>query len=238
LAFWPVGDIAVGGGRIYWYTAPGVWGAPPAHIGRANIDGSGVEPDFITGRRHRARGRQRPHLLDRVSQRHRPGEPGRIASSTPDHAHRQGAGCGRRRRAHLLDQRRFDRPGEPRWLGCPPALHHGIGSPGPLAVNSGHIYWTDWRSTDAIGRANLDSTGVQRRFITLGWRTFAGLAADGAHLYWASSPPLPRLLALRSSPRKFASAAAWSRAGAWPPPSPTAASQPAPARSGCASPTA
>ena len=103
--------IAVAGKYIYWINF--VEGLRPVAIGRANLDGTGVNKRFITG-------------------------------VIP--------GCG-------------------------------------IAVAGGHIYWTNGgfvRSRHAIGRANLDGTGVNRRFI----RTAGipcGVAVYQGHIYWGQS---------------------------------------------------
>jgi sugar lactone lactonase YvrE len=56
--------------------------------------------------------------------------------------------------------------------------------PTGVAVDSGHVYWTNWKER-AIGRANLDGTGVDKRFITGVPEPF-GVAVDAAHIYWTS----------------------------------------------------
>jgi hypothetical protein len=59
---------------------------------------------------------------------------------------------------------------------------HSTASSSP-ATGSGHIYWTNgyW-----IGRASLDGTGVNQRFITGAADTDAVAVADG-YLYWANT---------------------------------------------------
>ena len=65
-----------------------------------------------------------------------------------------------------------------------------------LAINSGHIYWTELpilsgalqpvRSTGIpIGRANLDGSGVERSFLAVSG--LAAIAADDTHLYLRES---------------------------------------------------
>ena len=54
-------------------------------------------------------------------------------------------------------------------------------SPGRLAVDASHIYWAN-QVTDTIGRANLDGTDVDQSFIT-GDRV-VGVAVDAGHVYW------------------------------------------------------
>jgi hypothetical protein len=50
----------------------------------------------------------------------------------------------------------------------------GANIPTGVAVNSGHIYWTNRNAFPAtIGRANLDGTGVNQNFITVTTSLFA-----------------------------------------------------------------
>ncbi len=60
-------------------------------------------------------------------------------------------------------------------------------SPGRLAVNARHIYWTGmaFEEPNAIGRANLDGTGVRNNFITSKTSPFS-LAIGGRHIYWTT----------------------------------------------------
>jgi hypothetical protein len=51
-----------------------------------------------------------------------------------------------------------------------------------LAVDSSHIYWSD---SSGIGRANLDGTQPTRGFIA-GGPDVDGIAVDSAHIYWAN----------------------------------------------------
>jgi virginiamycin B lyase len=53
-----------------------------------------------------------------------------------------------------------------------------------LAVDSSHIYWSDYDGR--IGRANLDGTGANQNFIT-GASYPVGVAVNGSHVYWANS---------------------------------------------------
>jgi hypothetical protein len=59
-----------------------------------------------------------------------------------------------------------------------------------LAVDGGHIYWTDLSSVvnpvGTIGRANLDGTGVDQNFIITTAQASGGVAVDGAHVYWTN----------------------------------------------------
>ena len=65
------------------------------------------------------------------------------------------------------------------------------GATGPVgvAVDATHVYWSNYGPLDTpgstIGRANLDGTGVQPDFIT-GATGPTGIAADGQHIYWTN----------------------------------------------------
>ena len=58
---------------------------------------------------------------------------------------------------------------------------------GGIAADSAHVYWANENQPDfdTIGRANLDGTGVDQRFIE-GAINPCGVAVDGAHVYWAT----------------------------------------------------
>jgi virginiamycin B lyase len=60
-----------------------------------------------------------------------------------------------------------------------------------LAADAGHVYWTDDDNPSAVGRANLDGTGVDQTFIT-GFRWGQGIAVDSRHLYWSSEGSILR----------------------------------------------
>ena len=53
-----------------------------------------------------------------------------------------------------------------------------------LAVNSRYIYWTNEEGNE-IGRANLNGTGVNQRFIT-GASFPDAIAAGSRYLYWTN----------------------------------------------------
>jgi hypothetical protein len=68
----------------------------------------------------------------------------------------------------------------------------GVGPPLPagVAVDDEHVYWaySDWANPDtgAIGRANLDGSGVDKNFIS-GTRRPSGVAVDDQHVYWGDT---------------------------------------------------
>ena len=58
-----------------------------------------------------------------------------------------------------------------------------------VAVDGAHVYWATngQNSPDAIGRANLNGTGIDEDFIANLAGVPCGVAVDGAHVYWANS---------------------------------------------------
>jgi virginiamycin B lyase len=68
-------------------------------------------------------------------------------------------------------------------------------SPTGLAVDGRHIYWThrDWRGKKlgvffdySIGRANLDGSDVNRRFVRVS-NKLTGVAVNGRYIFWSNS---------------------------------------------------
>jgi hypothetical protein len=62
------------------------------------------------------------------------------------------------------------------------------GSPGGVAVDDAHIYWSD---TTGIGRANIDGSGVDPTFLRLRSRT-GQIAVDPKHIYWSDTAGIGR----------------------------------------------
>src|SRR5690242_16699543 len=62
------------------------------------------------------------------------------------------------------------------------AFVSGIARPCGVAVDGSHVYWADMAGM-AVGRANLDGSGVDRTFIS-GLSSPCGVAVDAGHLYW------------------------------------------------------
>lgn len=54
-----------------------------------------------------------------------------------------------------------------------------------IAVDAGHVYWTHCNFGTTIGRANLDGNGINDSFIG-GASSPAGVAVDGVHVFWTS----------------------------------------------------
>lgn len=126
-----------------------------AGIGRANLDGSGLDrsyiPDPIPG-----------------------GEVGAPTGIAVDGQHIYWVGGGASGDESIgradLDGTGIDR----RFMTVPGA--------DDVAVDAGHIYWTD-ASTGRIGRANLDGSDVQPDFVQAGKR-LVNLVVAGGHIFW------------------------------------------------------
>ena len=149
--------------HIYWSNQNGSAGDT---IGRADIDGTGVDPSFITG----ANG------------------PGGLAlDDTHIYWTNTGSGptfgCG-------TTIGRANRDG----TGVNQSFITAAGSPNSIAVDGAHLYWTNvgcpLGSGTTIGRANIDGTGVDASFIT-GASSPLGIAVDQAHIYWANVGAAP-----------------------------------------------
>ena len=137
--------VAVDAGHVYWANAG------TGTIGRANLDGTGVEPELHHRRQlpRRGRGRRRPHLLGERQHGHdRPRQPRRHGRRPELHHRRRRLPCGRRgrRRPRLLGEPRPDTIGRANLDGTRrrPELHHAAPSvPCGVAVDASHVYWTN-----------------------------------------------------------------------------------------------
>jgi virginiamycin B lyase len=180
---------------VYLYWANG-WGASHAGttIGRARLDGTGVEHSFVSGTGRRPCG----VALDRKHIYWGEALGGKVGS--PD----KGGAIGRANRDGSGVNATF----------IPTPAHHGCG----VAIAGSHIYWTSWAcrivpgrgcwwapsSPAAIVRANVDGTGVDDQFITdlaiprsPAFQTAGpcGIAVAGKYIYWMnnaeSGKPVP-----------------------------------------------
>ena len=140
-------------------------------IGRANLDGTGVDQSFITlkGGRTVANG----VAVD--------------ASHVYWSHYTIGATTGAIGRANL-DGTKVD------GTFIPDAGRH----PGGVAVDDAHIYWANAETTNSpqlnggsIGRANLDGSGVDQQFIPggspFGVSEARGPAVNASHIYWSET---------------------------------------------------
>jgi hypothetical protein len=164
----PPHAIAVDAEHIYWTTANGV-------IGRASLDGTGVDHRFIT------RATAVPGSHDIAVDAHHV-----YWSDTSRNA---------------IGRANLDGTGvDPDFITTPsPAGDPSSGSPLSIAVDAEYIYWTPQPTFPdailAIGRANLDGTGVDQRFITRGPPTsgvLGDIAVDASHIYWTEDGGVAR----------------------------------------------
>jgi hypothetical protein len=168
--------------HVYWMNRA----APPESIGRANLDGTDVNQNFIgiagdlsgsfatdpshlywlnnysLGRANLDGTGVNPDFLDQV------GGPGTAVDA--NHIYWiDGSGIGR---ANL------DGTGVNAAFISDPNVGLAV------TVDAGHLYWTRANGLGiGIGRANLDGTGVDLSFMT-GIAALWGLAVDAHHIYW------------------------------------------------------
>ncbi len=189
--------VAVGSQYIYWAGAFG-----PGAIGRANLDGSGVNQNFIpvgaislaVDDHHIywagtltdvATGGPTPYVgranLDRsgVETQFIDVQGGALSVAVDSsHVYWTDPSGSRIGRANLDG------------TGVDPSFITGVVNPWGVAVDGQHIYWTQREGTGppfggSIGRANLDGSGVSPNFIT-GASEPEGVAVDYNHVYWAN----------------------------------------------------
>jgi hypothetical protein len=184
-------------------------------IGRANLDGTGVDQSFITGANH-------PDGLA-VDDAHvywtndsgtigRANLDGTGANQSFIAAPTSGGSAVAVDDAHIYWVSKFSDPdpgGSPGGLprtgaigranldgtGVDPNFISGISFPrGGVAVDGSHLYWSNYRpehiffpyfSSEFVGRANLDGTGVDEDFIPAAAYGANGLAVTDTRLWWA-----------------------------------------------------
>jgi virginiamycin B lyase len=137
-----VTDVAVDANHIYWSQSPGFGSGSGGAIGRANLDGTGIDPEFIPfppGSEPVAVAVDAAHIYWFNADN--------IARANPDGTEVDPSFISRLRESRPMD----------------------------LAVGAEHIYWAG--GSGRIGRADLDGSGVDRRFITGAGRV-SGIAVD------------------------------------------------------------
>ena len=158
--------------HLYWVNSTPGSGAkpPPMTIGRARLDGTGVEHSFVSGTGRGPCGvaldRRHIYWAERLG--------GKVGSPV------EGGGIGRANRDGSGVNAKF--------IATP-----GMGGCG-VAIAGSHIYWA---SDGAIGRANLDGTGVDVQFIPglaiprasapPGGGGPCGIAVAGKYIYWMNN---------------------------------------------------
>ena len=154
-------------GHVYWATID--LNHLPGTIGRATLNGTMVNQSFIPGATQPFGSNDvtvdATHIYwvdDRAG--------------TIGRANRDGTGADPNFITGLLD----------RLTGQVPIVTIAA-TPGSVAVDAAHIYWTDY-ANGTIGRANLDGSRVNRKFIT-GADAPVSVAVDTGHVYWTNTQP-------------------------------------------------
>ena len=186
-----VRDLALEADRLYWAAAcPQDPAATPpctsGAIGRANVDGTGVAESLIGGIDPGGVAVDAEHIYLTWSECDLGWGLGGPVCTTDE---LQGAPGG-------IARANLD------GTGVDLDFISGIDA-GYVAVDSQYIYWTG-NSCDgvctggsadpwvpAIGRANLDGTGVDRSFIVTGTNVTADLAVEAGHIYWTGQVSEP-----------------------------------------------
>ena len=173
-------SIAIGGDHLYW--TQGSF----ASIGRANLDGTDVEPLFLRGVEGGYIAADEGHIY----WEHYTGTIGRanLDGSEVDEDFITLSGLSRftvsgnyiywvNYDQHTIGRASLDgKEVDQSFIGT-------LEDPGGLAVGEGHIYWFNGIGT-AIGRANLDGSDVQQEFIT-GIKG-SEIAVGAGHLFWTT----------------------------------------------------
>jgi hypothetical protein len=178
-------------------------------IGRARLDGTGVEHSFVsgTGRRPCGVALDRKHIYwaeqqGGIGRANRDGS-GVNASFVPKPG---GGGCG----VAIAGGHIYWASGDHGTIGranvdgsgvdgqfitglAIPSTHSSFsngGGPCGIAVAGKYIYWINFVEGSrpvAIGRANLDGTGVNKRFIPGRPANGCGIAVAGGYIYWTNA---------------------------------------------------
>ena len=131
--------LAVNGTSIYWSSLTA--------IGRANLDGTGVQSSFIAANHASGLAVDGQHIYWGEN------EIGKIARANLD-----GSGV------------------EPSFIPAP-------GDPCSVAVDSSHVYWAD-ATGNSIGRANLNGSAVEPKFLDPMARVDCGVAVSDSYVYF------------------------------------------------------
>ena len=173
---------ASAGAFIYWTNVP------TNTIGRANLDGTGVDQSFITGATEPAGLAVAARYLfwannDAIGRANLFGTDVDQGVVTDSGSQFGVAVAGQyvywtRSDAGAIARANFD------GTGVNLTLITGASGPAAVAVDAQHIYWAN-NGTNTIGRANLDGTGVDQSFI-MSANSPLGVAVDGQHVYWTN----------------------------------------------------
>lgn len=173
--------------QVYW--------ASGSNIGRANIDGTGVDPSFISGLTlATAVASNATHIF---WAEHTSGNIGRAnidgTGVNPSFIVLGVAGLESLvvSDTHIFWADRWDQSigrANLDGTGVNEDFITGLSDNVGLDVNATHIFWADYSPVPTIGRANLDGTGVDYSFlgvITVGF--FSDVVVNATHIYWTHS---------------------------------------------------
>jgi hypothetical protein len=144
------------------------WGGTINAIGRANLDGSGVEPSFIVPQTNTAQA-----IYYRV---------GRVAVD-PQHVYWTAGIENAGPNEFVIGRSSLD------GSGIEPSFIKTAGIPTGIAVNAEHLYWVNEAKpggTSTISRANANGTEVNEDFMTGLPHPCGDIALDSGHIYWAT----------------------------------------------------
>ena len=142
--------VAVDADHIYWTSQNG-------KIGRARIDGSRVDRNFIKA------GTSDPSQISRIA-----------LAVDAEHIYWTDVGPEDAPGAGSIGRANLD------GTGVQENLVSGVLFPLSVAVGDSHIYWVNYARS--IGRANLDGTGVEQDFIS---GSVLDVAVDAEYIYWS-----------------------------------------------------
>jgi len=161
---------------IYWTNSTGGATPPLGTIGRANLDGTGVNQNFIGADNPQGIAVDGAHIYWAD-----------LSSASIGRANLDGTGV----------NQSFIGPGQ---VGVVPGTFTppGAFNPQGMAVDGAYVYWADSfldqnnLQTGVIARANLDGTGINDTFIVVEDASPLGVAIDGTHVYWTGSNVIGR----------------------------------------------
>jgi hypothetical protein len=187
--------IAVDAGHVYW-AEPRLTQSQTGTLARANLDGSEPNTELVTGLSHPcdvAVDASHLYWVDGWGVGR-----ARLDGSEPERGFIPGLDeCGLAVGAgHIYwssyanNQRSIGRANLDGSEPNPAFIPNLPGSVGGIALDSAHIYWTEWHEGmvyGTIGRANLDGSGATPSWIQTQWFNLGGIAVDAR----PTPPPRP-----------------------------------------------
>jgi streptogramin lyase len=184
------GAVVVDGAHIFWRQG--------TTIGRANIDGSGVNASFLTGVGNILRGAS--SLASDGTHIYWANGSGGISRANVDGSGVNAsfiASAGGNPNGLVVDAShiywslssaigRANIDGSAVNTSFLSNVSSGFGITS-MADDGSHIYWAPGSASGSIGRANVDGSGVNASFLTPGSGAVNALAADSVHVFWRAS---------------------------------------------------